>query len=392
MIGRMHGRHSSPRLPERDVSRADWMELFFDLVFVALVGQLSVGLHHEPTFTQLGVFLALFASVWWSWVNLTFTINIQEGLSRRALAGYMLVAMAAVGVMAVAAPEAVGERAWLFALGNAVLRLVMLGLWVRRSWNMGASSRVRVLAYNGGTALIWLVSVFAPDPLRYLLWALAIAIEITLLFVSSPGLLRRLGAINIEHLADRFGTLVIIALGESVLAIVVVLSATLTPVSALAALLSFVITAGLAWAMFMFGIDAMRTGLERLVERGDARGVVQTVAFLPYILVAGIMMLSGAVALGIEHPEEALPPAAAVALGGGVILFYGTNAVISVRYGSTWRSVLPWAVPAVVVPLLIGVAALAIPALWSIALMAVTVVGIVMLSEFRARHPMDAAA
>jgi low temperature requirement protein LtrA len=388
----MHRRHASLRLPERDASRADWMELFFDLVFVALVGQLSVGLHHEPTFAQLGVFLALFASVWWSWVNLTFTINIQEGLSRRALAGYMLVAMAAVGVMAVAAPEAVGERAWLFALGNAVLRLVMLGLWVRRSWNMGASSRVRVLTYNGGTALIWIASVFTPEPVRYLLWALAIAIEITLLFVSSPGLLRRLGAINIEHLADRFGTLVIIALGESVLAIVVVLSETLTPLSALVALLSFVITAGLAWAMFMFGIDAMRTGLERLVERGDARGVVQTVAFLPFILVAGIMMLSAAVALGIEHPEEALPPAAAVALGGGVILFYGTNAVISVRYGSSWRSVLPWAVPAVVVPLLIGIAALVIPALWSIALIAATVVGIVSLSEFRARHPMDAAA
>lgn len=388
----MHRRHASLRLPERDASRADWMELFFDLVFVALVGQLSLGLHHEPTFAQLGVFLALFASVWWSWVNLTFTINIQEGLSRRALAGYMLVAMAAVGVMAVAAPEAVGERAWLFALGNAVLRLVMLGLWVRRSWNMGASSRVRVLTYNGGTALIWIVSIFTPEPVRYLLWALAIAIEITLLFVSSPGLLRRLGAINIEHLADRFGTLVIIALGESVLAIVVVLSETLTPLSALVALLSFVITAGLAWAMFMFGIDAMRTGLERLVERGDARGVVQTVAFLPFILVAGIMMLSGAVALGIEHPEEALPPAAAFALGGGVILFYGTNAVISVRYGSSWRSVLPWAVPAVVVPLLIGIAALVIPALWSIALMAATVVGIVSLAEFRARHPMDAAA
>jgi low temperature requirement protein LtrA len=300
--------------------------------------------------------------------------------------------MAAVGVMAVAAPEAVGERAWLFALGNAVLRLVMLGLWVRRSWNMGASSRVRVLTYNGGTALIWIASVFTPEPVRYLLWALAIAIEITLLFVSSPGLLRRLGAINIEHLADRFGTLVIIALGESVLAIVVVLSETLTPLSALVALLSFVITAGLAWAMFMFGIDAMRTGLERLVERGDARGVVQTVAFLPFILVAGIMMLSAAVALGIEHPEEALPPAAAVALGGGVILFYGTNAVISVRYGSSWPSVLPWAVPAVVVPLLIGIAALVIPALWSIALIAATVVGIVSLSEFRARHPMDAAA
>src|SRR6185437_14990180 len=60
-----------PRLPvagDRDPSRAHWMELFFDLVFVALVGQLAHGLHAEPSFGTLAVFVALFASVWWSWV------------------------------------------------------------------------------------------------------------------------------------------------------------------------------------------------------------------------------------------------------------------------------------------------------------------------------------
>jgi low temperature requirement protein LtrA len=379
-------RRSAPlRIQERDASRADWMELFFDLVFVALIGQLSTGLRSEPTFGELGVFLGLFASVWWSWVNLTFTINIQQGLSRRALAGYMLAAMAAVGVIAVAAPEAVGDRAWLFALGNAALRAVMLGLWVRRSWNTGGGSRIRVLAYNGGTGVIWLVSAFTPSPIRYVLWAVAIAIEISLLVATSPGLLRRLGAINIEHLADRFGTLVIIALGESVLAIVVAVSETFTPLSAVVAMCAFVIVAGLAWAMFMFGIDAMRAGLEQLVARGDARGVVETVAFLPFLLVTGVMMLAGAVSLAIESPLEPLPPASAVSLGAGVILFYGTNAAISLRYGATWGNVLPWAVPALALPLLVGAAALVIPAIWAIAATAAVIVGIVTFSEIRSR-------
>jgi low temperature requirement protein LtrA len=379
-------RRSAPlRIQERDASRADWMELFFDLVFVALIAQLSTGLRTEPTFAELGIFLGLFASVWWSWVNLTFTINIQQGLSRRALAGYMLAAMAAVGVIAVAAPEAVGERAWLFALGNAALRTVMLALWVRRSWNTGVVSRVRVLAYNGGTGVIWLASAFTPSPVRFVLWAIAIAIEIALLVASSPGLLRRLGTINIEHLADRFGTLVIIALGESVLAIVVAVSESLTPMSAVVGVLAFVITAGLAWAMFMFGIDAMRSGLEQLVDRGDARGVVETVAFLPFLLVAGIMLLAGAVSLAIEAPQDTLPPASAVSLGAGVILFYGTNAVISRRYGSPWRGVLPWAIPAIALPLVVGAAALVIPAIWAIAATAAVIVGIVSLSEIRSR-------
>ncbi|WP_345800298.1 low temperature requirement protein A [Microbacterium sp. AZCO] len=386
----MHRRPASSRIHERDASRADWMELFFDLVFVALIGQLSAGMHHDPTFAGLGVFLALFASVWWSWVNLTFTINIQVGLSRRALAGYMLAAMAAVGAMAVAAPEAIGERAWLFALGNAALRSVMLALWVRRSWSTGRTSRLRVLLYNGGTALLWLVSAFVPSPYRFVLWGLAIAIEITLLVVSSPGLLRRLGAINVEHLADRFGTLVIIALGESVLAIVVALSATMTLSSAVVALCAFVIVAGIAWAMFMFGIDTMRAGLEQLVARGDARGIVETVAFLPFALVVGIMMLSGAVSLAIDDPGEALPASAAASLAGGIVLFYGTNAVISLRYGTPWSRVLPWAVPSIALSLVVGVAALVVPAIWAVAAMAVIIVAMVLLSEARSRHRVDA--
>jgi low temperature requirement protein LtrA len=386
----MHRRHAPLPIQERDASRADWMELFFDLVFIALVAQLSAGLHHEPTFTQLAGFLALFASVWWSWVNLTFTVNVQEALSRRALAGYMLAAMAAVGVMAVGAPEATAGLAWLFALGNSLLRIVLLSLWVRRSWGMGTAARVRVLSYNGGTAIIWLVSVFTPSPFRFVLWAIAIAIEIVMLLVSAPGLLRRIGAINIEHLADRFGTLVIIALGESVLAIVVAVSGALTPLSAVVAVQAFAITAGLAWGMFMFGIDAMRSGLEHLVARGDARGVVETVAFLPFALVAGIMMLASALSLAVQHPESVLPPPAAAALAGGVILFYGTNAMISLRYGTAWRTVLPWALPALALPLVVGLAALVIPALWSVAAMAATVLAIVMLSEIRARQRADA--
>jgi low temperature requirement protein LtrA len=360
------------------------MELFFDLVFVALVGQLSQGLHTHPTFVELGVFLALFASVWWSWVNLTFTVSIQVGMSRRTLAAYMLMAMAAVGVIAVAAPDAVGDRAWLFAVGNAAVRVTMLGLWVRRSWGSGWGSRVRVLLYNGATAVIWLVSAFVPSPARFVLWALAIAIEMSLLIVTAPGLLRRIGSINVEYLADRFGTLVIIALGESVLAIVVAVSEDPSGMAAAVAVLAFVITAGLAWGMFLFGIDAMREGLERLLARDDARGIVETVAFLPFLLVAGVMMLAGAVSLAITGPMDALPPAAAVSLGLGVMLFYGTNAIISLRYGTSWRSVLPWAVPAIVVPAGIGAAALLLPAIWSVAAMAATIVGIVLLSERRA--------
>jgi hypothetical protein len=138
--------------------------------------------------------------------------------------------------------------------------------------------------------------------------------------------------------------------------------------------------------MFMFGIDAMRRGLEQLVARGDARGVVETVAFLPFLLVAGVMMLAGAVSNAIDAPFAPLPASAAVSLGGGVILFYGTNAAISLRYGTPWRTVLPWAVPALVLPLLVGAAALVTPAIWAVGAMAAVIATIVTISEVRSRR------
>ena len=141
----------------RDPSRADWMELFFDLIFVALVGQLAHGLHAHPSFAALGVFLALFAAVWWAWANLTFVVDVSPQLTRRGLSAIMLAAMFAVGAMAVAAPEAIGERAWLFAAGNAAIRIVLLVVWMRLSWRDGWPSRLRISSYNGVTAVIWLV-------------------------------------------------------------------------------------------------------------------------------------------------------------------------------------------------------------------------------------------
>lgn len=383
----MHPRTPSPsRFADRDESRGDWMELFFDLVFVALIGQLAQGLRTDPSFSGILVFLALFASVWWSWVNLTFTVNVQVGLSRRLLAGYMLVAMAAVGAIAIAAPEALGERTWLFALGNAALRGVMLALWARRSWATSTGSRLRVLAYNGATGLLWLASAFLPAPFCFALWAVAVLCEILLLVSTAPGLLRRIGTVNVEHLADRFGTLVIIALGESVLAVVVATSAHLTALSAVVAGLALVIAAGLAWSMFMFGVDALREGLTRLVAADDSRGIVQTFAFLPYFLVTGIMLLAGALATGIQDPIHPLPAAAAVSLGSGVALFYAANAVISARYGMSRRFVLSWAVPAILLPLAVIPLALHVPAADAIAASAAVSLVVVVLAEALARH------
>ena len=349
---------------DRDPSRAHWMELFFDLIFVALVGQLAHGLHEHPTVPSLLLFVALFASVWWSWVNLTFAVNIMPWLTRRQLALVMLAAMFALGAIAVAAPEATTERAWLFAAGNAGLRIVLLTLWISQSWATGGTaSRVRVLAYNGVTAAIWVASIWVPAPWDFLLWGLAIVIEVVLLVASSASWADRvIDNLNVEHLSERFGLLVVIVLGESVLSIVSALDEAWTLEAGLTAALGLAMIALLAWSFFMYGTEAMREGLEALRAAGDYPAIRDTVGFLPFLVVVGVTAISGALGNAIHHPDEPLPLASGIALCGGIAVFYLANAIISVRFGRPVGAVLRWAVPALVLTAALGIAAALLPA------------------------------
>jgi low temperature requirement protein LtrA len=368
---------------DRDPSRVHWMELFFDLIFVALVGQLAHGLHAHPTVEELLVFLALFASVWWAWVNLTFAVNIRPELTRRQLSVIMLSAMFPLGAIAVAAPEATGERAWLFAAGNAAIRLLLLILWVRFRWATG--SRWRVLTYNGATAVLWLLSIAIPAPARYVAWALAIVIEIVLLLGSTRVMAAlMLDRVNLEHLTERFGLLVIIVLGESVLSTVATLDEHWSPTSGLTSALGLVIASLLAWAFFIYSAEAMREGLERLRAARNFATIRDTVGFLPFLLVAGVTVISGAIAVAISDPEEALRPASSISLGGGIALFYATNAIISLRFGAPARRVLRWAGPAVVLPVALIFLGLVLPARWSIVSAVVILLGVVTSSEISA--------
>ncbi|MGO4690923.1 low temperature requirement protein A [Glaciibacter sp. 2TAF33] len=323
------------------------MELFFDLIFVALVGQIAHGLHTHPSIAALGIFFALFASIWWSWVNLTFAVNIMPELTRRQLTVIMLSAMFAVGAIAVAAPEATDNRAWLFAAGNVLLRLVLLVLWIWQRWNRTAS-RWRILVYNGATAVLWFASVFVPAPTNFVIWAIAIVLEVTMLISSMASwagdVVQR---INVEHLTERFGLLVIIVLGESVLSTVSALNEDWTWESGLTAVFGLVIASLLAWTFFMYSANAMQQGLEKLQRAGDSGGIRDTVGFLPFLLVAGVTVISGALAVAIAHPDEPLPVASSLSLGGGISLFYLTNALIALRFGRASRRAYAWAGPAV---------------------------------------------
>lgn len=342
------------REPARIPGRVHWTELFFDLVFVVFVGQLAHGIHGDPGWVEFGTYVLLFFPAWWAWVNIVSIINLLPGLSSRALGLAMLAAMAAAGVMAAAAPEALGNRAWAFSLANAVLRTILLILWLYRHQETSNGIPWRIWAYNGGTAVLWFVAALLPFAAAVILWAAAIVAEVAMAALSGWFWAERgIAEINIEHAAERLGQFVIIVLGESVFTIVTELSDAWTPGAGLDASLGFAIVALLGWAFFHYGTGTMSAGLEALRSRSDYAGILQTTLFMPFLLVLGVTAIAGAIATAIPGPHDSLPLGSGICLGGGIALFYLTNAVVSLRYGQRPGTVLPWALPTVVLSLVL---------------------------------------
>ncbi len=353
----------------RDPGSVHWMELFFDLVFVVFVGQLARGIHGDPGLPEFGTYVLLFFPAWWAWVNIASVVNLLPGLSARALGIAMLAAMAAASVMAAAAPGAFGDRSWAFSLGNAAMRAVLLILWLYRHRRTSADRPWRIWIYNGGTAILWLVAALLPLHLAVILWAVSIALEVGM--AAMGGRLwpdRGVSGINIEHASERLGLFVIIVLGESIFTILNEVSDDWGPGAGLVGALGFLVVALLGWAFFQYGTGTMTEGLERLRSRSDFSGILQTTLFLPFLLVLGVTAIAGAIATAIPAPYEHLPLGSGVSLGGGVALFYATNAMVSLRYGQPFRAVLPWALPAVVIAVFLVPVSALVPAVVVLAL------------------------
>ncbi len=387
MMAKSSGSGAWTKDAARDPRRVHWMELFFDLVFVAFVGQLAHGIHGDPGWVEFGTFVLLFFPAWWAWVNMVSVVNLLPALSSRRLGIAMLAAMAAASVMAAAAPGAFGERAWAFSLANAAMRVILLVLWLHLHRQRSGGTPWRIWTYNGGTALLWLVAAFLPLYVALILWAASIAIEVGMVAVGGrlwPE--RGVGGINIEHASERLGLFVIIVLGESVLAIVSEVSNDWGLGAGIAGALGFLIVALLGWAFFQYGTGAITAGLERLQSQSDFSGILQTTLFLPFLLVVGVTAIAAAIATAIPAPFEHLPFGSGVSLGGGIALFFACNAVVALRYGQPLRMVVPWAVPAVVVASLL----IPINAMVSAAVILVSAVVLLLLVtayvEFRRRR------
>ncbi len=193
-----------------------WIELFFDLVFVVAVAQLDEGFLEDPTVTRALVLVGLFVPVWWAWVGVAFyaTRFAADELGFRLL---LLVEMAASLALAASIPAAFSGHTVDFALSYGAVRLTLVALYLRSLKGARPAERALIRVLAGGFAVgavLWLVSALVPAPARYAVWALALAVDLGAPLLRGGNLAAV--PINPTHLPERFGTFVIIVLGEAV--------------------------------------------------------------------------------------------------------------------------------------------------------------------------------
>jgi low temperature requirement protein LtrA len=314
----------------REERHATWFELYFDLVFVAAVGQLGLALARNPSGAGYARFAALFVVVVWAWVLYTLYTNrfdTDDLIFRLSKS----VAMLAIVVVAVSINHVMagngGTR--VFAIGYVVLRVLLLGLYVRARRHVSGAGRrltdIYLVGYSSTTAL-WLVSIFVPGPARYVLWGVAMVTDLLVPTRAWAALPER--TVVISHLTERFGTFFIIVLGESVLAAVVgVADVRFTFDSGVVAGTCFLIALCLWWIYF----DLADTSV---VGRG-ALGLVYVYSHVP--LFAGVAALGAGTKLAVIHASHpGLGAGIRWALAGGVGAF--ALSLAAIHLGAEWTS------------------------------------------------------
>ena len=198
--------------------KVTWLELFFDLIFVAAVSQVAAPLREHYSLLGLVRFAPLFVLIWWAWTGHT-VFSTRFDTDDVVQRGLTLVQMFVVAVMAANAKDALDSRSSAgFAAAYAGVRFVLVAQYFRARHVPNARSlTTRYLVGHGAAALLWLVSAIVPAPERFWIWGAAFAIDLGTPWLAVPHSVRV--PPDAAHLPERFGLFTLILLGESVVAV-----------------------------------------------------------------------------------------------------------------------------------------------------------------------------
>jgi low temperature requirement protein LtrA len=303
----------------REGERVTPLELFFDLVFVLAITQCTALMAAHPTWSGLAQGLLVLGMLWWSWTGyawLTSVLDPEEGAVRLVMFG----AMAALLLVSICVPEAFGHLALAFALIYGVVRAAHIALFMLASPDDdGLRHSVLSLAASSAIAvsLLALASLF--DGLAQgALWVLALALD-----MGGPYLFGSEGwKLVPEHFAERHGLVVIIALGESIVAIGLGADQALDLGIAASAVFGVALTAAMWW--IYFDIVAIVSG-RRLAEAEAGRTQNElardSYSYIHLIMVAGIVLVALGMKKTIGHFDDNLDTVPAFALLGGLATY-----------------------------------------------------------------------
>ena len=232
--------------------KATWLELFYDLVFVVIIAQLSHALAADVSWRGVATFALPFVPAWWLWIGGTIYAERfeTEDIGHRLITFLQMVPVAA---MAVFLHHGLEHNSAGFAIAYACGRLLIIGMWVRGGLHNPVARPVTDLFAVGFTisVLLFLGSLLVPSPQRFILWTLALVIDLLVPLSTIPHQ-KRLPRFSTSRLPERFGLFTIIVLGETIVGVVSGLAENhhVTWEIGLVALLGMTLAFGLWWLYF----------------------------------------------------------------------------------------------------------------------------------------------
>jgi low temperature requirement protein LtrA len=313
--------------------RTTTLELFYDLVFVFAVTQVSHLLLGHLTWEGAGQAALVLLVVWWSWNYTTWVTNELDPSSivvRLLLIALMLASL----LMAIAIPQAFGAKALLFAASYVAIQVGRHSFLTFVAADRGTVEReraARILTWFVVAGTLWIAGALADGSARTVVWLVALTLDYGAPLVTGrPRLRPEVWDVGTAHFAERFQLFIIIALGESIVvtgATAAVLDLTTARITALA--LAFLSTAALWWLYF----NLVAAIAERRLAQAEHRTVLARDAYtyLHVAIVAGILLSAVGDELVIAHPTDELPSAELTAVVCGPALYLLAHVALRLR-------------------------------------------------------------
>jgi len=312
--------HAVSQLEPDRTSRVSTLELFFDLVFVLTITQLTAVLVDRGGAAAIAQVVVMFAVIWWMYDGyawLTNAIATDHFRHRLLLIG----GMGAFLVIALAVPQAFERKGLAFGIAYLAVVVLHAAMYVRGTSLSEVRAIVRLVPFNLAAAGLILVGGALGGDLQWVLWALAaLLLWVTPWFTSTEGFV-----IAPEHFVERHGLVVIVALGESIVVIGAAASLELEAGLVLIVLLALALTASLWWLYFS-DEDSVERAMQAAPSERRPRLALTAFGYWHYGLLLGIVALAAGLKKAVGDAYDPLAGFVAVELAVGVALFVACEA------------------------------------------------------------------